>query len=81
MLCPATPLFSCLDAFQAQEQPLRSCKLPAAQPNAQLLIQRPNKGITSDRLEIEKMADKMLVVDYQPQGSLQALADRLTDDL
>ena len=54
---------------------------PAAQPNAQLLIHRPNKGITSDRLEIEKMADKMLVVDYQPQGSLQALADRLTDDL
>jgi len=28
--CCALPplLFSCLDAFQAQEQPLRSCKLP-----------------------------------------------------
>jgi hypothetical protein len=25
------------------------------------------------------MADKMLVLDHQPQGSLQALADRLTD--
>jgi hypothetical protein len=32
--------------------------------------------------EIEKMADKgILVVDHQPQGSLQALADRLADDL
>ena len=61
------------------QQPRRSC--PAAQPNAQLLIQTRNKGLTSDRLQIEKMVDKMLVLDHQPQGSFQALADRLTDDL
>ena len=54
---------------------------PRTSDHAQLLIRTRNKGITSDRLEIEKMADKMLVVDYQPQGSLQALSDRLTDDL
>ena len=50
--------------------------------SAQRAIVDPrNKGLTSDRLQIEKMADKMLVLDHQPQGSLQALADRLTDDL
>ena len=39
-------------------------------------------SVTLPAREIEKMVDNgMLVVDHQPQGSLQALADRLTDDL